>query len=273
MDTQIGTRLQIGALEIHQAYILASLNWLQQTRSLEMNHVAIEKAEKAKLLGFDHSSVITDAEKYMNNLETFKCYNFFSQNFPGCIILKEEDFINLNVKYGLVSGPLSYYKGDIPEDNLDEILAAKTTLDSLTDNKYSNRDNALITNVKVNVRRFSTPNPYSHYNFYREEPVSEGLIFLQYHKKELLAYPFAKYWNGRTEGVTMSHTACKSTDLFIAAPVDDMQQLVSFTETEIRVIPRSTDPFVFQVTPIGVVIYSKWGEEASDAIFDNVKPL
>jgi hypothetical protein len=40
----------------------------------------------------------------------------------------------------------------------------------------------------------------------------------------------------------MSHTACKSTDLFIAAPV-------------------------------GVVIYSKWGEEASDAIFDNVKPL
>lgn len=119
MDTQIGTRLQIGAPEIHQAYILASLNWLQQTRSLEMNHVAIEKAEK----------------------------------------------------------------------------------------------------------------------------------------------------------VTMSHTACKSTDLFIAAPVDDMQQLVSFTETEIRVIPRSIDPFVFQVTPIGVVIYSKWGEEASDAIFDNVKPL
>ena len=97
--------------------------------------------------------------------------------------------------------------------------------------------------------------------------------FLQYHKKELLAYPFAKYWNGRTEGVAMSHTACKSTDLFIAAPVDDMQQLVSFTETEIRVIPRSIDPFVFQVTPIGVVIYSKWGEEASDAIFDNVKPL
>ena len=48
MDTQIGTRPQIGALEIHQAYILASLNWLQQTRSLEMNHVAIEKAVKAK---------------------------------------------------------------------------------------------------------------------------------------------------------------------------------------------------------------------------------
>lgn len=60
---------------------------------------------------------------------------------------------------------------------------------------------------------------------------------------------------------------------YILASLNWMQQLVSFTETEIRVIPRSIDPFVFQVTPIGVVIYSKWGEEASDAIFDNVKPL
>lgn len=50
MDTQIGTRPQIGAPEIHQAYILASLNWLQQTRSLEMNHVAIEKAKRQKIL-------------------------------------------------------------------------------------------------------------------------------------------------------------------------------------------------------------------------------
>lgn len=30
MDTQIGTRPQIEALEIHQAYILASLNWLER---------------------------------------------------------------------------------------------------------------------------------------------------------------------------------------------------------------------------------------------------
>lgn len=107
MDTQIGTRPQIGALEIHQAYILASLNWLQQTRSLEMNHVAIEKAEKAKLLGFDHSSVITDAEKYMNNLETFKCYNFFSQNFTGW---KESSIkvITLNIIDILKNGLLIY---------------------------------------------------------------------------------------------------------------------------------------------------------------------
>lgn len=90
MDTQIGTRPQIGALEIHQAYILASLNWLQQTRSLEMNHVAIEKAEKAKLLGFDHSSVITDAEKYMNNLETLNAITSSHRTFLDALYSKRK---------------------------------------------------------------------------------------------------------------------------------------------------------------------------------------
>lgn len=35
----------------------------------------------------------------------------------------------------------------------------------------------------------------------------------------------------------------------------------------------NNDPFVFQVTPIGVMIHSKWGVEAEDNIFDNIKPL
>lgn len=38
MDTQIGTRPQIGALEIHQAYILASLNWLQLRKLRKLSY-------------------------------------------------------------------------------------------------------------------------------------------------------------------------------------------------------------------------------------------
>lgn len=40
-----------------------------------------------------------------------------------------------------------------------------------------------------------------------------------------------------------------------------------------KIIPINNDPFVFQVTPIGVMIHSKWGVEAEDNIFDNIKPL
>lgn len=47
----------------------------------------------------------------------------------------------------------------------------------------------------------------------------------------------------------------------------------SFTVPERKIIPINNDPFVFQVTPIGVMIHSKWGVEAEDNIFDNIKPL
>lgn len=69
MDTQIGTRPQIGALEIHQAYILASLNWLQQTRSLEMNHVAIEKASRIKLRYSTNRGVLSVEDLWDLSLE------------------------------------------------------------------------------------------------------------------------------------------------------------------------------------------------------------
>ena len=62
-------------------------------------------------------------------------------------------------------------------------------------------------------------------------------------------------------------------DLFIAAPIEEMNATMQFTVPERKIIPINNDPFVFQVTPIGVMIHSKWGVEAEDNIFDNIKPL
>lgn len=52
-----------------------------------------------------------------------------------------------------------------------------------------------------------------------------------------------------------------------------MNETMQFTVPERKIIPINNDPFVFQVTPIGVMIHSKWGVEAEDNIFDNIKPL
>lgn len=38
---------------------------------------------------------------------------------------------------------------------------------------------------------------------------------------------------------------------------------MQFTVPERKIIPINNDPFVFQVTPIGVMIHSKWGVEAN----------
>lgn len=55
--------------------------------------------------------------------------------------------------------------------------------------------------------------------------------------------------------------------------VEYMNETMQFTVPERKIIPINNDPFVFQVTPIGVMIHSKWGVEAEDNIFDNIKPL
>lgn len=53
-------------------------------------------------------------------------------------------------------------------------------------------------------------------------------------------------------------------ELFIAAPVQEMK---SDLNSEIM----SLDPIVFQLFPYGVVIFSKWGDEANDPILEEKK--
>lgn len=54
-------------------------------------------------------------------------------------------------------------------------------------------------------------------------------------------------------------------ELLIAAPTQEMKQV--YTESVEHI--RSEDPFVFQFTPYGIVIFSKWGEEAEDEALSN----
>lgn len=54
--------------------------------------------------------------------------------------------------------------------------------------------------------------------------------------------------------------------LLIAAPRGEMNRIIELEESPIYV----KDPFVFQVLEKDVVIYSKWGVEAKDELFDKL---
>lgn len=167
-DTSVGTK-RFTAQEVQLAYTLMAVEYMKTIKGLNPNHQLVDKAVKLKALGFTNSKEVGDAITSEEDLKVLKCYSFLQRHFPGSLILKEEDFINLNVKYGLVVGRLSAYKGSVPDENIDETM--------------------------------------------------------------------------------------------------------QFTVPERKIIPINNDPFVFQVTPIGVMIHSKWGVEAEDNIFDNIKPL
>lgn len=187
-DTSVGTK-RFTAQEVQLAYTLMAVEYMKTIKGLNPNHQLVDKAVKLKALGFTNSKEVGDAITSEEDLKVLKCYSFLQRHFPGSLILKEEDFINLNVKYGLVVGRLSAYKGSVPDVNIAD-------------------------------------------------------------SKE-----------------------CSSADLFIAAPIEEMNETMQFTVPERKIIPINNDPFVFQVTPIGVMIHSKWGVEAEDNIFDNIKPL
>lgn len=116
-DTSVGTK-RFTAQEVQLAYTLMAVEYMKTIKGLNPNHQLVDKAVKLKALGFTNSKEVGDAITSEEDLKVLKCYSFLQRHFPGSLILKEEDFINLNVKYGLVVGRLSAYKGSVPDENI-----------------------------------------------------------------------------------------------------------------------------------------------------------
>lgn len=280
-DTSVGTK-RFTAQEVQLAYTLMAVEYMKTIKGLNPNHQLVDKAAKLKALGFTNSKEVGDAITSEEDLKVLKCYSFLQKHFPGSLILKEEDFINLNVKYGLVVGRLSAYKGSVPDENIDEISKVMAVARTLEANEYVNysKDGSplqYVTSMQVATHPMPINGmsyPAKRY-FINHEPSHIGLVYLSNNKARMNAYPFFHILSeARKYDVNIAGSKkCSSADLFIAAPIEEMYETIQFTVPERQVIPINNDPFVFQVTPIGVMIHSKWGVEAEDNIFDNIKPL
>ena len=78
-------------------------------------------------------------------------------------------------------------------------------------------------------------------------------MYLSRNKARMNAYPFFHILNkAKAHDVNIADSKeCSSADLFIAAPIEEMNETMQFTVPERKIIPINNDPFVFQVTPIG----------------------
>lgn len=280
-DTSVGTK-RFTAQEVQLAYTLMAVEYMKTIKGLNPNHQLVDKAVKLKALGFTNSKEVGDAITSEEDLKVLKCYSFLQRHFPGSLILKEEDFINLNVKYGLVVGRLSAYKGSVPDENIDEISKVMATAQALEANEYVNYSgNGSPLRYVTGMQVATHPMPIDRMSypvggyFIRQEPSHIGLMYLSRNKARMNAYPFFHILNkAKAHDVNIADSKeCSSADLFIAAPIEEMNETMQFTVPERKIIPINNDPFVFQVTPIGVMIHSKWGVEAEDNIFDNIKSL
>lgn len=235
-DTSVGTK-RFTAQEVQLAYTLMAVEYMKTIKGLNPNHQLVDKAVKLKALGFTNSKEVGDAITSEEDLKVLKCYSFLQRHFPGSLILKEEDFINLNVKYGLVVGRLSAYKGSVPDENIDEISKVMATAQALEANKYVNYSGngsplRYVTSMQVALRtvHVDTMNyPVGRY-FSRQEPSRAGLMYLSNNKARMNAYPFFHILSeARKYDVNITDSKeCSSADLFIAAPIEEMNETMQF---------------------------------------------
>ena len=55
-------------------------------------------------------------------------------------------------------------------------------------------------------------------------------------------------------------------EMFIACPKSNLQE-------KTVIVSHTVDPIIFQYCPYGVLIYTMWGEEAEDKVFEEYKKL
>lgn len=241
--------------EIHTAFIMSALAYMKEWKGAKVDENERIRNERLKRLGFTSSLSLKESNEKMEGSFRIKCFEWFTENFPGCIFLPTNDFIRLLRKYNLACGPLDFYKGNIPDENLEEILHTVETLERLKENNpYSNKKDENAFHRRISRIIFNSDS----YFFHSSPRVKEEEI------KDNLCFPFEGFVQLKYRtNVLENYVEISSTDLFIAAPAQDMNQIVEISYRNIR----SEDPFVFQLTPYGVVIFSKWGEEAEDEVF------
>lgn len=223
--------------EIHAAFRTCALDYMKEYENYEIDEKEKLRKERLERLGFTSSEAL---EIYKEKL-CVVCFQWFENYFPGCIFLPTDKFVTLLNQYNLVCGRLEEYKGNISDDNLKQVTQVKDTLIIVRDNNpYSNRlDNGSFHVMITGINNF----------------ISE--CYLKNRQTlEALRFPFeselAKTISS-LPNIYIETIPTYSTQLFIAAFAKDMKTVAEY----IHPYTHSEEPFIFQLTPYGVVIFSK----------------
>lgn len=232
------------AIEIHNMIIMMALNYMKEWKLNVIDEKEEKRNSMLKELGFINSKSLKDSEMAVQPSARKRTFDWYQTNFPDCIFLKVDDFVTLLQKYNLVCGHLYDYEGEIPYEKLEEIKEVKETLDRVKEeNIYSN----VFTDDNVIGELFGCTMLVG---YKKRKSIRVDSTEAKNQLDKCRRYPFY----GR------DMNPLDNTELFIAAPAHDMKS--SINDFHIK----SEDPFMFQLFPYGVVIYSKWGDEANDPI-------
>lgn len=244
------------------------------------NSVNIQRISEIKKL-IDENNTIKN-----RNLQILKfmeeAYKLFGKT---CTLINFKDFEYLLKKYNLVCGKLEDYTGIIPLENLKEINKVNNLFKKVHDWEYKENTDDIESKLRYNslflptncleysslvnsTRIYNNPILHEHFNnLYKISTVYEVNTLSREDLEILYRFPFT-YKNMDSNLLKYVHSEYSSVDLFICAPAQEMKSTIQFTDKR-----KAEDPFICSYTDLGIVIFTKWGNEANDEIFNKYEQL
>lgn len=208
---------------------------------------------------------IRDIDTYNRNiikarelLDYIKTMNEFLGD--SVILVSRDSFYKLCHKYKLSVGSLEQFTGVIPDANLKEFSDIKYKMEHYSgyvklDTNYNTVEITRIYNYSD--KSDSIINKYFDYSF---NIISyPAYLYRMSNIKEFKD----KEW---AERVSLDVRYVNRDEMFIACPKSNLQE-------KTVIVSRAVDPIIFQYCPYGVLIYTMWGDEAEDKVFEEYKKL
>lgn len=178
------------------------------------------------------------------------------------ILVNTSTFYELCHKYGLFVSFLQDFTGVVPAQNLNELIDINNKL-------HTNNASELRINYQtVQVDKISN---YSE----KSDSYIKGRLEYYFNILQIPQFTFGEVrlndakdfikeeW---VHNVYISVNYATSEDFFIACPKSYLKERPVITSKPI-------DPIIFQYCPYGVLIYTMWGDEAEDKVFEEYKKL
>lgn len=179
------------------------------------------------------------------------------------ILVNTSTFYELCRKYKLFIGLLQDFTGVIPAQNLNELMEIN--------NKLRTNDNVYKLHINYQLVRVNKISNYSkRSDSYVKERLEYYFNILQmatYRMSDVSLYNDKNFKKEKwAEHVYVDIDWVASDDFFIACPKSNLQERPV-------IMSKPIDPIIFQYCPFGVLIYTMWGDEAEDKVFEEYKKL
>lgn len=176
------------------------------------------------------------------------------------ILVSRTSFYKLCRKYGLSIGRLEQFTGVIPDDNLKELSNIKYKMDNYSGYVKLDTNKNMVRIIKIyNTSDKSDSDIRECLNYNFNIVPGHGTV---YNMNYIEGFENEKW----AEAVGLDVHYIRRDEVFIACPKSDLQE-------KVVIVSHPVDPIIFQYCPFGVLIYTMWGKEAEDKVFEEYKKL